>query len=679
MCSGGGGGTPLRLTLALLALAASAAIIAADFTTLAQAQSAEASEFRIAAQRHSDGRTEFALQLRTSGAKWSERLLPQRRFLSAGARAERWYLSAPLELEGGRRLRIAVRPRASGRMEFAAQQRASADDQWSERLLPRHRFMPADPSVGRWLYSSAAALPGPTEQPTAATAEQPPAPEPAAEPFPCPARGYCGVFTVDGRLTAAAWLDDEQLYLADWDGRIQLLNIMSGEITTVLEGLSIPQGLTVLDGRLYIADMGNVCELHNEQVGAEFPACKRWPGSTLDAVLDFFRRAGAQITSYRIDAHGGLSGKRIVIDGIISYDRDHSPNGLTNDGQYVYASIGHPEQAQPESAKPGYYDGYLAERLPDEYGSRTAMMGTIVRFRPPRNEVEIWATGLRNVYGISIAPDGTIYGADNDSVDGLSTEGQLEELNAIRRGGFYGYPIWGSNEAPASAGVTEPVAILQGTASTFAHANADGVYVAYTAIQHPLGDGIVIDRFDYETWRAERIFNASSYITAILERAGQLYVVTFAGKVHIIDPPAAPVEVRATARQPQEGYVDQLIARGGPTAPAPNPRGFDLYLDADAGRLVYVKQPCSRADTQETFFLHIAPVRRESLPSGGDFANLDFPFSKHGWRSGDACRALVELPDFEIRSFRTGQSIAERTTAGWSWTDIWSSGYEFPR
>ena len=516
-----------------------AAISAADFTT-AQAQSDDESTGRIVARLLDDGRVEFGWQP-TGG----ERVLPRQRYFPADARVDRWLRSSPVEVGGAEIGRINARLLSDGRIEFAF----TPTD--GERITPQARYVPADARVGRWLRSTEIAI-GPPEEPSAAATE-PPAPEPGTEPFPCPAHGYCGVFSVDGRLTAAAWLDDEQIYLADYDGRIQLLNIMSGKITTVLEGLSIPQGLTVLDGRLYIADMGNVCELHNEQLGAELPACKRWPGPTPSAALDFFRRASAQITSYRIDAHGGLSGKQIVIDGIISYDRDHSPNGLTNDGQYVYASIGHPEQSQPYggSAKPGYYDGYLAERLPaDEYGPRAAMMGTIVRFRPPRNEVEIWATGLRNTYGISIAPDGTIYGADNDSVDGLSTEGQLEELNAIRRGGFYGYPIWGSNEAPASAGVTEPVAILQGTASTFAHANADGVYVAYMAIQHPLGDGIVIDRFDYKTWKAERIFNASSYITAILERARQLYVVTFAGKVHIIDPPAAPAEARATAQQP---------------------------------------------------------------------------------------------------------------------------------
>ena len=72
--------------------------------------------------------------------------------------------------------------------------------------------------------------------------------------------GYCGMLTPGGQLTAAAWLDDQRMYLADLEGRIRLLNVETGELWTVRTGLSMPQGLTVLHGRLYVSDMGNVCE-----------------------------------------------------------------------------------------------------------------------------------------------------------------------------------------------------------------------------------------------------------------------------------------------------------------------------------------------------------------------------------------------------------------------------------
>ena len=53
----------------------------------------------------------------------------------------------------GTEVRIPAQRLADGRTEFALQQR-EADDEWSERLLPRARFFPATATVGRWLVST---------------------------------------------------------------------------------------------------------------------------------------------------------------------------------------------------------------------------------------------------------------------------------------------------------------------------------------------------------------------------------------------------------------------------------------------------------------------------------------------------------------------------------------------
>ena len=54
-------------------------------------------------------------------------------------------------------VRITAQRLADGRTEFALQQR-EADGAWSERLLPRGRFFPATPTVGRWLSSTPLAV-----------------------------------------------------------------------------------------------------------------------------------------------------------------------------------------------------------------------------------------------------------------------------------------------------------------------------------------------------------------------------------------------------------------------------------------------------------------------------------------------------------------------------------------
>lgn len=354
--------------------------------------------------------------------------------------------------------------------------------------------------------------------------------------------GYCGLIDVGGRLTAATWLSDNHMYIADWDGRIRLLNTGTGEVRTVMQGLSIPQGLTVLDGRLFVSDTGGVCDLMYEYLeefedhaGGAIASCRfkrQYIRESWDVVLsDYMSRTNAQILSYDIHASGNLSNRQVVVDKIPIRDYSHSPNGLTNDGEYVYASIGYPESV-------GAVVNDLTAR-----GRRTDLMGVIIRFRPSDEEVEVFATGFRNVYGISPAADGTIYGADNDAQDGLATGGHREELNAITSGGFYGFPLYGTNLAPPEASVIEPVAVLNGTASTVAYANQDGVYVAYISTEDK--DKHVIDRFDYDTFTPTRIFkNGRSYAVAILEQYKQLYIVTLGGYVHILDPTAAPITSR---------------------------------------------------------------------------------------------------------------------------------------
>ena len=161
------------------ALAVALVLVAVSLGAIsAQAQSNDAREIRIAAQRLANGRTEFALQVRATGAEWGDRLLPTSRFLNAAARTERWYTSSPLAV-GGLTLRIAAQPLGNGRIEFAVQQRVS-DAEWGERLLPTSRFMPVNAAAGHWLHSSPVALPGAPDTPSTSTAE--PATGPENEP-----------------------------------------------------------------------------------------------------------------------------------------------------------------------------------------------------------------------------------------------------------------------------------------------------------------------------------------------------------------------------------------------------------------------------------------------------------------------------------------------------------------
>ena len=342
------------------------------------------------------------------------------------------------------------------------------------------------------------------------------------------------------------------MYIADFEGSIRLLNIKTGEARKVLGGLSIPRGLTILDGRLYMSEMGDVCERMYEYLeyfrdredryitGCVLPSVRGHFDGYQEVVVNYALLTQARILSYHVHESGNLSDRQTAVDGLISVRGAHAPNGLANDGEYVYASIGHPhELLKPDNVFDANAELFAAN------GRRPDLMGVIARFRPPPDiegevEVKVFASGLRNTYQISIAPDGVIYGADNDVNTHFPTaDRSIEELNAIVEGGFYGFPFWGTNEAPPEENVTEPVAVLKGESSTATYANEEGVYVVYRNTEI---NRFVVDRFDYETFTPTRIFeNLGTIITSILERDGLLYLLTFNGKVYIIDPNLAPI------------------------------------------------------------------------------------------------------------------------------------------
>ncbi len=497
--------------------------------------------------------------------------------------------------------------------------------------------------------------------------EPPPASALAAEPLlpeGCLERGgYCGMLTPGGMLTAAAWLDDHRMYLTDLEGRIRLLNVRTGELRTVKTGLSMPQGVTVLRDRLYVTDLGNVCQGIRDEAerleAARFrvlPWCKilmsRRPN---DVLLEHLAQYTARIFSYRIDETGNLDTEQVIVDRIVVIGRDHSPNGLTNDGNYVYVSIGYPHR----------YFGDHVDQLED-MSVRHDLMGVIARI-DPSGSVEIYARGLRNVYGISIAPDGTIYGADNDVGDGIAESGHLEELNAIREGEFYGFPMYGTNEAPPDANVTEPVAILQGVASTATHANEDGVYVAYLHIEEDARR--VVERFDYETFNPTVVYSENTLTTAILERNGLLYLVTLDGEIHVIDPNAAPVPfgMRLSIAE-----IDRILA----SEPVIRSR-YDVYLDDS--RLIYIKESCE--EEEEPFFLHISPDRVDDLPEErkeDGFENFDFDFDRYGWTESSMCIALRFLPSYNIAHLATGQHIVGEVDGQETFEPVWTGRLYFP-
>ena len=127
----------------LTALAAIAAIIAADLTPPASAQSEEETAGRIVARLLDDGRVEFGWQP-TGGA----RVLPTQRYFPTDATVDRWLRSSPVEVNGAEIGRINARLLEDGRIEFAF----TPTDR--ERILTDARYFPTSARPNRWLRST---------------------------------------------------------------------------------------------------------------------------------------------------------------------------------------------------------------------------------------------------------------------------------------------------------------------------------------------------------------------------------------------------------------------------------------------------------------------------------------------------------------------------------------------
>ena len=83
---------------------------------------------------------------------------------------------------------------------------------------------------------------------------------------------------------------------------------------------------------------------------------------------------------------------------------------------------------------------------------------------------------------------------------------------------------------------------------------------------------------------------------------------------------------------------------------------FDVYLID--GTVYYLKEPCYAADFVASFFLHVFPTAIDDLPADRreyGFDNFDFIVRDRGLLFDGKCLASVELPQYDIASFRTGR------------------------
>jgi glucose/arabinose dehydrogenase len=97
---------------------------------------------------------------------------------------------------------------------------------------------------------------------------------------------------------------------------------------------------------------------------------------------------------------------------------------------------------------------------------------SILRFNVQTGEREIYATSMRNPYGLAFDPvTGDLFATDNGR-DDLGMDAPFEELNRIIQGGNYGYPnCWNEQNQPGCENTIRSIATFE------AHSSADAVVI----------------------------------------------------------------------------------------------------------------------------------------------------------------------------------------------------------
>lgn len=127
-------------------------------------------------------------------------------------------------------------------------------------------------------------------------------------------------------------------------------------------------------------------------------------------------------------------------------------------------------------------DGYIYMGLGstcDVCKEDNPLSASILRFKPDGSDLSVFASGLRNPYGIAFNAAGDLFATDNGR-DALGDDVPLEELNHIRAGLHYGWPdCWEGNTIPECADKTGAVVGFT------AHSSVDG-FAFYNAGNFPL-------------------------------------------------------------------------------------------------------------------------------------------------------------------------------------------------
>lgn len=213
-------------------------------------------------------------------------------------------------------------------------------------------------------------------------------------------------------------------YATAAEGEILQLSLEGDRVTTsvLASGLQFPRGLALAAETLYVAELGQLpCE-------DPIPRCKgeHLGPTTAEGERTLLAGSSGRVLAFPL-TDVGLGEPEVLVDNLHFTNTDHGLNDLdVGPDELLYLSVGSLDQlAWDDGGDP-------------PSGPETELLGTVLRIDPASGEVEVFATGLRNVYGLSFDERGRLWGVDND---GRGRDvWRAEELLEIEEGIDYGFP-----------------------------------------------------------------------------------------------------------------------------------------------------------------------------------------------------------------------------------------------
>ena len=250
-------------------------------------------------------------------------------------------------------------------------------------------------------------------------------------------------FPLPSAPTALVFHGEQDGYVALGDGRIMRFELPSdsrGQLSleTVAEGLTYPHGVAVFEDRLYVTHQA-VLDCEDLRARGAFAGirCAKLPGmSPRESQIKLLYETRGEIVVYDIRPDSTLSERQVLLSDLPVANGDHAINAIVAgpDGR-MYVSIGGLDVLAVEPDLPDILAS-IADR------PNFDMVGTVISFLPDGSDVQVFARGMRNVYGLTFDGEGRLFGVDND---GPTQRGwRFEEVLHIKLGADYGHPFEGT-------------------------------------------------------------------------------------------------------------------------------------------------------------------------------------------------------------------------------------------